>query len=309
MNPYTNQTFFGFFGVLFKRLISGAFTWDTLATDEIQMLVLTAVAASSALIGSFLVLRKTTMLANSLSHTLLVGLVGAFFLTQAPMLPLDIRTLTVAALLMGLITTFLTEFLTKVIKLQEDASTGLIFTSLFALGVLLITLLTKNIHLGQDVVMGNVDGLTDADLLPSGLILLLDFSIIFLLFKEFKLTTFDPPFAQTLGFSPARYNYLLMILVALTVIGAFRAVGVIMVLTLITAPPLIARRLTKRLVPMIFSAVGIGAGVSLLGVALSRHLLTAYQLPLSTGGLVILLLTLVFFLTHLMPLRHSRSVV
>ena len=152
-NPYTDKSFFGFLYELFFRLlnfITGNRSDLHLATDEIQILVLTGVALSASLVGTFLVLRKMTMLANSLSHTILVGIVIAFIWTYGisskispPAESINIYVLMVASLIMGLVTTFLTELLTKGAKLQEDASTGIVFTSLFALGVILVTLLTR----------------------------------------------------------------------------------------------------------------------------------------------------------------------
>ncbi len=150
-NPYNGQTFFGFFLTLLHRLwgfVSGDLEWRHLASDELQVVVLVGVASSSALVGTFLVLRKMTMLANALSHTILLGIVGAYLLTRETVLfqdgghggPINIQAMLLAALVMGLVTTFLTEFLTKTARLQEDASTGIVFTSLFALGIILVTL-------------------------------------------------------------------------------------------------------------------------------------------------------------------------
>src|ERR1700722_13660902 len=141
-NPYSGVDFFGFFQVLFMRILSGEIL--NLATDEIQILVLMGVALSGALVGTFLVLRNMTMVANALSHTILVGIVGAYLLLSSlgaltdAFEGMSLMHLTLASLLAGLLTTLLTEFLNKVTGLQEDAAVGLVFTSLFALGVLLV---------------------------------------------------------------------------------------------------------------------------------------------------------------------------
>jgi len=108
-----------------------------------------------------------------------------------------------------------------------------------------------------------------------------------LFYKEYAITTFDPELAKSLGISPSLFSYLLMIQTALTSVAAFRAVGVIMVLSQLVGPTLSARFLTERLSTLFFYSVGIGLVASILGVSLARHLLTVYGLALSTGGLVV----------------------
>jgi manganese/zinc/iron transport system permease protein len=142
--------------------------------------------------------------------------------------------------------------------------------------------------------MGNVDSLQLKDCKLVNLILVINLVTVMLFYKEFKITTFDQGLSLALGISPILYNYLLMTLVSATAISAFRAVGVLMVLSFITGPPLTARLLTHNLKTMIILAIGIGMSASITGVALSRHLLTAYGIALSTGGLVVCLLVLFF---------------
>lgn len=300
LNPYNNQHFLGFFWQLFLRIIAfigGDIAFTDIVSDEIQIIVLLGVSASAALVGTFLVLKRVTMLANSLSHTILLGIVIAYMLTGGGGWEngeINIQWLLLSALLMGFVTAFLTEFLTKTVKLQEDASTSLVFTSLFALGIIMVTLFTRDAHIGTEVVMGNVDALHLEDCKMVGIILAVNIIIFTLFFKEFMLTVFDPALARALGFSTLFFNYLLLTQVSLTVVGAFRAVGVLMVLAFITGPPLTARMLTHNLKKMLVLAVCLGAVASIVGVALSRHLLTVYQMPLSTGGLVVCVIVLLY---------------
>lgn len=316
-NPYDDQTFFGFFAVLLSRLwgfLLGKIAFSNIVSDEIQVLVLMGVAASSALVGSFLVLRKMTMLANSLSHTILLGIVVVYVITHSGVLTsasthyehINIQAMLLAALGMGLVTTYLTELLTKIAKLQEDASTGLVFTSLFALGIVLVTLLTKDAHIGTEVVMGNVDALHIDDIKLTFVILGINLIAFLMFFKEFSITTFDAGLSKALGISPFLFNYLLMAQVSMTAIGAFRAVGVLMVLTFITGPVLTARILTHDLKKMILLAIGLGCLASLVGVALSRHLLSVYGLALSTAGIVVCTIIMFFLLSCLWQLLIKR---
>lgn len=304
-NPYYGKTFWQFIFLFFQRMgafFTGHLSTEQLAADEIQVLVLIGVAISSALVGCFLVLRRMTMLANSLSHTILIGIVLAFFLSSfweesggehassiAPM-----GTMLFAALVTGFFTAFLTEFLVKTGKLQEDASTGLVFTSLFALGVILVTILTRNAHVGTEAVMGNADALQRGDLFWVYLIVAGNIGLFCLFFKEFKLTTFDPGLAYAMGFSPVLFNYLLMAQVSATTITSFRAVGVLLVLAFMTGPALTARLLTHRLGIMLGWAVALGSFSALMGVAITRHALTVSGVALSTSGVVVCSILLIF---------------
>lgn len=291
-NPYYDLTFFSFLLEFFKRLglfLSGQLPFNQLATDEIQIGVIAGVAISSALVGSFLILRRMTMLANSLSHTILMGIVLAYLFSNkeehgfiAPM-----QAMLIASLIMGFITAFTTEFLTKTGGLQEDASMGLVFTTFFALGIVLVTVLTRNAHIGIEAVMGNADALALNDLYWVYVILVLNLLIYVLFRKELSLTSFDPGLALALGFSPTFFNYLLMAQVSTTSITAFRAVGVLLVLAFMTGPPLIARLLTHSLFKMIMGSMVIGMACSITGVALTRHFLTMYGMALSTSGVVV----------------------
>ena len=304
INPYFKQDFLGFFLTLMQRLArlcTGNMQIEELVADELQMLVLVGVAISSSIVGTFLVLRRMTMLANSLSHTILLGIVLAYILTQHSSdghdhQGIDIQAMLIAAVVTGIVTTFLTEFLTTVVRLQEDASTGLVFSSMFALGIILISMYTRNAHIGAEVVMGNVDALHIDDLKLVYTVVLLNITVFTMFFKEFKITSFDTQLAKSLGISTVFFNYLLMVNVSATSIGAFRAVGVLMVLTFIVGPPLIARLLTERLGKMLFISSSVGIIASVTGVALSRHLLSIYYIPLSTAGLVVCVIAAFYIL-------------
>lgn len=303
-NPYEGTNFFGFFYRLLVRMwefLTGALSVDQLVSDEIQILVLVGVAASSALVGSFLVLRKMTMLANALSHTILLGIVAAFVLTSDGLLnsehthgTINIHAMLLASLVTGILTAFLTEFLTRIARLQEDASTGIVFTSIFALGVVMATLLTRNAHIGTEAVMGNVDALHVDDCKLIFIILAINVFLFVVFFKEYKITTFDPAFALAAGFSTTFFNYLLMMQMSATAIGAFRAVGVLMLLAFITGPVLTARLLTHDLKRLLVLAVVLGCSASIIGVALSRHLLSVQGLALSTSGIVVCTIVALF---------------
>ncbi len=318
-NPYFGTNVGSFFLVLLQRLwalLSGDLAWTDLAADEVQILVLSGVAASSAIVGVFLVLKKMTMLANALSHTILLGIVIAFLITHGMLGAeesaqvhglghLNLSALLLSAVATGLVTAFLTQFLTSSIGLQEDASTGLVFTTLFSIGVILVTVFTRNAHIGTELIMGNADALQLGDGKLVLITVLLNAALVLLFYKEFKITTFDGMLAQSLGFSTMFFNYLLMVQTSITSIAAFRAVGVIMVLAFMTGPPLTARLLTNNLGKVLALAVAIGIAAALIGVAIARHMLTVFNMPLSTGGITVCVIAAIFCAT--LALRHSNA--
>lgn len=313
MNPYSDVNFFEFFVVFFQRLFTGQIFNP--APDELQALVLMGVSASSALVGTFLVLRKMQMLANSLSHTILLGIVGAFLLVggDKDTLYLSIPALLTSALVMGLVTVFLTHWLTSSVRLQEDASMGIVFTTLFALGIIAVTALTRSSHIGQEAVMGNVDALQTSDLTLVFWVLALNGILITLFFKEFVITSFDPGLARILGISVPLFGILLMAQASFAIIGSFRSTGVLMVLAFLVIPPIWARLFCVRLKPLLLAALLMGPTVSLVAVALARHILSVEGIALSTSGLVVVLLSVTFIVTALLnffrnSLRKSKRI-
>jgi len=313
MNPYWGKDFLGFFFTLFERVflfMTGR--GDALFSDELQLLILGMLSLSCGLIGAFLLLRKMSMLANSLSHTVLLGIVITcilFRFADIDMQSIDLKILMGAALISALLTAGLTELFTKLLRLQEDASIGLVFTGLFSLGVILVTLYTSNSHIGPESVMGNVDALHISDLKSIFFILMLNVAAVALFYRQFQITSFDPVLAKTLGISVTFFHYLLLFLCSATVIGAFRAVGVILVLAFLVGPFLTARLLSHKLKHILFLSPLLGISASLIGVALSRHFLSVFNMPLSTGSIVVLTIAAQFVavLTY-KSLRKSKLI-
>lgn len=283
------------------ELLTGQLAPQDLASDELQALTLLALAAAGCLTGLFVVLKKMSMLANALSHTVLIGIFAAYLLlfkwSAQPLMPTSVSmpVLLLASLITAWLTSALTQLLVHKVKLQEDASVGLVFTTLFALGILLVTLYTRNTHLGTEVIMGNIDAIHLEDLKVSLLMLGLTLAGILSFFKELTMVAFDPQLAASQGISPVKFSYLLILLTSAIAICAFRAVGVLLFLAFLVGPVIIARLFTHRMKPLLGVAFGLGSAASLIGVALSRHLLSVHGWALSTSGLVVALLGLLFF--------------
>ena len=226
------------------------------------------VAACCGLLGCFLILRRMAMVGDAISHAVLPGIVIAFLVSgsreSVPML--------LGAGLLGLFTTFLIEFLHKRARVQADASIGVTFTSLFALGVILVTLYAGSVDLDLDCVLYGEIAYVPLDLwiTQSGLhlgprtvwilavVTLLVLLFVWFGYKELFLTTFDPAFASAVGFSTGLWYYLLMGAVSLTTVATFESVGAILVVAFLVAPPATAYLLTDNLKVMLVLAVVLG---------------------------------------------------
>lgn len=314
MNPYWGADFFSFFQTLAQRIFSACTgSVPSLAADEIQLIVLSLVALSCGWIGPFLVLKRMAMFANSLSHTILLGIALAYLIASKLWGGgiFDLSTLLIGALIAALFTALCTEGLIRVFRLQEDASIGLVFTAFFALGIVVVTLFTKNVHLGTEAVMGNVDVLQKSDCLSAAFLAGLNLVCLLLFLKPFQIASFDRSLAFTLGIPCGRFHFLLLFLAAATCIGAFRAVGVLLVLAFLVGPYLIARLFCHRLKWLLFWSPVVGVLISAAGVALSRHFLSVFGIALSTGGMVVTLMGftyLVAVIIHSFVTKKSISI-
>lgn len=300
MTPYWNKNLFEFVILFFQRMglfFSGQLSFIEFASDELQIFIIGSIGISCALLGVLLVLRKMTMLANSLSHTILIGIILCYlFFHYRFNQPFTLGQLFFASVLTAFITAFATQILRKNLHLQEDASIGLVFTSFFSIGILLVTLITKNAHLGTDIVMGNADVLHVHDL-PNALYLLcLNFISVWFFFPQWKAICFDEGFAKSIGMRISAFHYGLMLLTAASSMMAFRVVGVLLVLSFIVAPALIAKLWAKSMKQMIYFSMGISLGATFLGVAISRHIFSVYSYALSTSGIITTLLGVFYLL-------------
>lgn len=268
--------------------------------DELQIITLAAVGISSALVGSLLVLRRSTMLANSLAHTTLCGIVSAFLWdryvgtgAQAPHGLLSLQTLWIAAGTSALFTSWCTDWVQNKLKLAQETSIALVFSTLFALGVLLVSMLARDAHIGLEVIMGNVDALMPQDAKISLIVALINVFLCGLFAKEHIAAAFDPQFAKSVGIKTRLLDYLLVMQTSLTMMSAFRSVGSFLVLAWISGLPILALMKAKSLFQLWFRASIMGLLLSVASVLTTRHLLSTQELSLSTSGMSVSLLALV----------------
>ena len=242
-----------------------------------SLFVLIATATACALLSPFLVLRKLSMVSDAISHSVLLGIVLAFFIVKDVGSPLLIA----GAALFGVITVFAVEFLSGTGLVKNDDAVGIVFPMFFALAVVLITKFARNVHLDTDIVlMGEViiaplnrTEFLGMDLpkafVQMGILFIVNLLFIIIFFKELKITTFDKGFAKLAGFSSVALFYALMTLSSLTAVTAFDAVGAILVVSFLITPGAAAYLISKDLKVMIAISVGYAVINSVLGYVLS----------------------------------------
>lgn len=231
------------------------------------LLTASLVGMSCGLVGVFLILRRMAMMADAISHTVLLGIVTAFLITRE----LSGIHMLIGAIIAGLLTAVLVQWFHSR-GVQQDASIGVVFTTLFAIGVILIATQVGNAHLDvKHALMGeitfvpwNTVDLPGLGSVPEatqilGIVLLAVLIAILAFYKEWKITTFDPALAASIGIPVALMHYVFMGLVSVTTVASFDAVGAIMVVAMLITPAAAAYLWTDRLSVMLVlsSAFGI----------------------------------------------------
>ncbi len=261
------------------------------------------VAIPCGLLGCYLVLRQMAMVGDAISHAVLPGIVIAFFVSGSR----EPVSMLIGAGLLGVLTTFLIEFLHRKARLQSDASIGVTFTWLFALGVILISVFAGQVDIDQECVLYGEIAYVPIDLWITGsgkvlgprvmYIMGVVFIVVILFitigYKELFVTTFDPKFAAASGISVALWHYLLMGAVSFTTVGAFESVGAILVVALLIVPPATAYLLTEDLKKMMLITSGLGIFISAAGYFL------AYWVDGSIAGAMSLIAGVLFGLAFL----------
>lgn len=284
-------------------------------------------AMSCAIPGTFLVLRKQSMLGDALSHTVLPGIVAAFMFAGPfggdANQPASHSLLLLGAVASGLVTTFLSETVRKFGGVEDSAALGIVYTSLFALGLLLIRLFADSVHLDAECVLfGAVEtavletwGKTDIPIavLMNGGLLIINGLLILLCFKELRITAFDPALAASLGIRPVLVTYGLMAMTSLTLVAAFESVGLILVVTVLVTPASTALLLSDRLNVVVLLSLLIAGIAGFAGHVSAILIPTVLFQPLgfttvtdsSTAGMAALVCGLMFTLAFLFGRRRG----
>ena len=270
------------------------------------ILVVSFLALSASLLGCFLTLRKMGMLADAIAHSILPGIVIAYLLAGRK----DNFLILMVASLFGIITTTLIAWIEKRAKNRSDAATGISFTFLFAVGVILVTLFAERADLDADCVLfgemlyipfdiiliGNIEV---PRALPLALILFL--LVIFFISRAYRamsLISFDETFAISIGLSVTFWHYVLITLVSMLTVASFEVLGSVLVIALFIFPPAIAFLLSKKLKAMIFLSLIISVLAVFLG----------YYLSVWQGGSSAASIVIVQGLIFLVAFLHNKKV-
>ncbi len=239
-----------------------------------MVLMALVLAVPCALLGNYLLLRRMALVGDAISHSVLPGLVLAFLLFR----DLGAGYMLAGAIVAGLVTTLLIEFITAKSRLKSDAATGITYTTLFALGIFLVMTYADRIHIDAECVLfGELEyvqlaepsalGGVPVPILISAGIALLVFAFIAVFYKELTLTSFDPGLARTIGVRTGLVHYGLMAMLSFVVVTSLESVG-ILVVALLVLPGSTAQFFTRRLwklhaLAVVFSATAVLSGFHL----------------------------------------------
>ncbi len=283
-------------------------------SPQVEILIIAIlVATSTSLPGVFLVLRKMSMMADAITHTILLGIILAFFVVHSLTSPF----LILGAALMGLLTVYLVELFKKTGLVSEDSAIGIVFPLLFSIAIILVSKFAGNVHIDVDSVLLGEIALAPfhrmvvfgADIGPvamyvMGIILIVNTAFVVLFFKELKIAIFDPALATVLGFSPVVMTYGLMSIVSITTVGAFEAVGSILVIAFMIGPPISAYLLTDDLKRMIYISMGFGIVNAVVGYKFAE------MFDVSIAGMMAVMTGITFLITFVVaPKRGFVSVI
>lgn len=270
----------------------------------LSVAVLCSVCCS--VIGSFLVVRRMSLLGDAISHAILPGLAVGFMLSgsRSPLYML------LGAGGAGLLTAFFTQALTSVGRLPSDTSMGVVFSSLFALGVILITWVARDIDLDPGCVLYGLIEFVPFDTVNlfgrdvprafvwCGVMLPLIVLLVTLFFKELKISSFDPDLASAMGLRPNAIHYGLMAAVAATSVASFEIVGSILVVGMLIAPGATAYLFTDSLAKLVWIAAALGAAEAIAGYLLALHWNTSISGVIAGVGFFVFVAAVIFAPRH-----------
>ena len=217
------------------------------------------VAVPTSILSCFLVLKGWSLMGDAISHSVLPGVILAYILG----IPLAI-----GAFAAGMVCAIATGFISENSRLKEDTVMGVVFSSMFGVGLVMMTKIDSNVHLDH-ILFGDVLGISWRDVVESGIITLLVVAFMLIKGKDLLVFVFDRQHAKVIGLPVTALHYGLLAMLSLTIVGALKAVGMILVIAMLIAPGAIAHLLTTKFQSMVMVSVAISLCCSFLGVYLS----------------------------------------
>jgi manganese/iron transport system permease protein len=251
------------------------------------------IAVPMAILSCFLVLKGWSLMGDAVSHAVLPGVVVAYILA----IPLSI-----GAFAAGMICALATGFLKENSRIKEDTVLGIVFSGMFGLGLVLYVKVQSDVHLDH-ILFGDMLGLLPSDLIETGLISLAATLFLVILRKDLLVHSFDEQHAKAIGLPTRLLHYGLLAVLSLTVVGALKAVGIILSVAMLVAPGAIAFLLTRRFTAMLLTAVAIAVGASVCGIYLS------FLIDSAPAPTIVLLMTALFILAFLKTTLTPRAAI
>lgn len=247
------------------------------------------VGAVCAFLSAYLMLKGWSLMGDALSHSVVPGVAGAYALG----LPYA-----AGAFFSGMLAALAITFVRQITRLKEDAIIGFIFSTFFAVGLLIISLNPTSINV-QSIIFGNILGIADEDVLQVKVISGVTFIILCLRWKDLLAVFFDENHASSIGLSPLRLKILFFTLLSACTVAALQTVGAILVIAMVITPGATAYLLTDRFGYLILISIAVGTLTSAMGAYIS------FFLDGATGGIIVTLQTLVFLLTFVFAPKHG----
>lgn len=253
------------------------------------MWVSAMVGGLCAFLSCYLMLKGWSLIGDALSHSIVPGVAGAYMLG----LPFALGAFLSGGLAAGSML-----FLNQRSRLKEDAIIGLIFSSFFGIGLFMVSLNPMSVNI-QTIILGNVLAIAPEDILQLAIIGVISLTILLLKWKDLMVVFFDENHARSIGLNPGRLKLLFFTLLSVSTVAALQTVGAFLVICLVVTPGATAWLLTDRFPRLLTISVAIGSLTSFFGAWLS------YWLDGATGGIIVVLQTLLFLLAFVFAPKHG----
>lgn len=259
------------------------------------------VAVVAAVVGCLVVLRRMAFLGDALSHAMIAGVAGGYLVMKLLFgLEAHAPGMLLGSLIAAVATVALISFVSRISRVKEDTAIGIMYTGIFALGVVAVSIFRHYIHIDlMHFIMGDILGVADTDLWVSAFVAAIVLTILIFFFRHFQLATFDPVMAASIGLPVILLDYVLTTCVSLVVVSAVSMVGVILVVGLLITPAATAYLLSDRLDKMMLLAALFGL-TSVIG-----GLYLCVWLDSAGGGAIMLFCTLQFMVVLIVAPKYG----
>ncbi|AWC94883.1 TPA: metal ABC transporter permease [Morganella morganii subsp. morganii] len=247
------------------------------------------VGAVCAFLSAYLMLKGWSLMGDALSHSVVPGVAGAYALGFP---------YSVGAFFTGMLAALSMTFVRHLTRLREDAVIGFIFSTFFAAGLLIVSLNPTSVNV-QTIIMGNILGIADDDMLQVEIIIAVSFLVLMFIWKDLLVVFFDETHARSIGLNPLALKIIFFTLLSACTVAALQTVGAILVIAMVITPGATAYLLTDQFKKLLIIAVVLGAVTSSAGAYIS------YFLNGATGGMIVTLQTVIFLIAFFFAPKHG----